>query len=139
MRLILALSLAALVATPALATDKLIPANATGAIAEHKGKAWREPLTNCAGFHSWNLRRLKAAGDTAGAWAETDKIIAFTDAAAGRISADNGVAVDQAKAENRPRIQNVVNYLDMEIEPPDPVGWTKVCTEYLAAYRRAFP
>jgi hypothetical protein len=137
MRLILALALAAAVATPALAADRLVPDTATGALAEHKGKPWRVPLTNCAGFHTWNGRNLGEAGDSDASWNEAGKAADFMIAAARRISEDEGKTVEQATAGNKQRILNVVTSLDMS--EPDVAGWTRVCQEYLAGYRKAFP
>ncbi|MDO9336253.1 MAG: hypothetical protein Q7T61_07615 [Caulobacter sp.] len=140
MRLILCpLTLAAVLVGPALAADKLIPATATGAVGEHRGKPWLEPLTNCAGFHAWNGRNLKLAGDTKGAWDEAGKTADFMTAAANRVSQDRSVTYDQAFAGNQRPIKNVMTYLDMEMVPPDVTDWTQHCQEILAGYRKAFP
>lgn len=137
MRLILCtLALTAIFAGPVLAADKLVPANAAGALGEHKGKPWREPLTNCAGFHTWHGRNLGEAGDNKGSWDEAGKAADFMTAAARRISEDQGQTVDEAMAANKRRVQNVVTSLDMS--EPDVAGWTKVCQEYLAGYKKAF-
>lgn len=138
MRLILIVALAAAaVAGPAVAADRLVPDTATGALAEHRGKPWREPLTNCTGFHTWHGRNLEEAGDSKGSWDEAGKAAGFMTAAAERISADQGKTIDEAMAGNKRRVQNVVTSLDMST--PDVAGWTKVCQEYLAGYRKAFP
>lgn len=137
-RLLLALILTTALAGPALAADKLIPATATGAVGEHKGKPWREPLINCAGFHAWNGRNLKAAGDTTGAWDEAGKAADFVTRAATRISEDQGITYDQATARNQQSIKGVVAYLDMEMVPPDVAGWTSHCQDILAGYKKAF-
>ena len=136
--LLIALALTATLAGPALAADKLVPAGATGALGEHKGKPWREPLTNCAGFHVWNGRNLKNAGDMNGSWDEAGKAADFMTAAANRISQDEGKTYDQAFAANQTSVKNVVTYLDMEMSPPDVAGWTSHCQEVLAGYRKAF-
>jgi hypothetical protein len=67
MRLLLpVLALTTALAGPALAADRLVPANAAGALEAHRGKPWYEPLEPCAGFHIYNARRLDAASDGAG-------------------------------------------------------------------------
>ncbi len=139
MRLFLAaLILTSTLASPVFAADKLVPATATGAVGEHKGKPWREPLTNCAGFHAWNGRNMKAAGDTNGAWDEAGKAADFATRAAARISQDQGMTSDQATARNQQDIKNVVTYLDLEMAPPDVADWTRHCQEILAGYEKAF-
>ncbi|HYE47199.1 MAG TPA: hypothetical protein VEA44_15660 [Caulobacter sp.] len=134
--LVCTFTFAIVLAGPAAAADLTVSPTAAGALEAHRGKPWYVPLNNCAGFHIFNGRRLKEAGDASGSAAETAKAADFMTAAATRISQDQGKTYDQAFAGNQRKVQNAVTALEMAIAPPDPAAWTKVCGEIMAGYRK---
>lgn len=140
MRLLLpVLLLAATLAGPALAADKTVPDGAAGALEPYRGKPWAVPLNNCAGFHTWNGRRLQDAGDSQGSWTQASKAAEFLAAAATRYSEDQGLTYDQGVEKAKPRIANAVKALDLAIQGDDFLSsWTRTCDQVLSAYRKAF-
>lgn len=133
-----ALLLAAL-AQPAFAADKLVPQTATGALEGHRGKPWTEPLFTCAGYHTYNLRRLKGAGDTSGAWDAAGKAVDLKTAGAAQYAKDKGVSLDAATATATKRIESYAfaveaqDYGTTDFFP----GWNKACDEIWAGWKKA--
>ena len=141
MRLLLpALILAAALASPALAADKLVPPTATGALEAHRGKPWYEPLETCAGFHIYNSRRLSAASDGAGYEAAMTRAADFMMPAAKRISEDQGKTFGEGLEAAQPQVQDYAMALEMtgSGKPDFIAGWTRACDEILSGYKKAF-
>ncbi|MDB5470247.1 MAG: hypothetical protein JWR84_1807 [Caulobacter sp.] len=140
MRLLLpVLVLAAALAGPALAADKLVPATAAGALEAHRGKPWYEPLETCAGFHIYNSRRLSAAGDGAGYEAAMTRAAEFMMPAAKRISEDQGKTFGEGLEAAKPQVQNYATALEITATGDAAFisGWTRACDEILAGYKAA--
>lgn len=132
-----ALTLAAL-AQPALAADKLVPQTATGALQAHRGKPWTEPLFTCAGYHTYNLRRLKGAGDSAGAWAAAGKAVDMKTAGIAQLVKDRGMTTEAATARATPLVNNYAMAVEMGIQDDDFfASWNKACDEIWAGYKKA--
>lgn len=133
---VLALTVAA---GPALAAEKLVPANATGALEAHRGKPWSEALFTCAGFQTYHTRRLKAAGDPAGAWTAVGKAVDLKNAGIAQLAKDNGMAVEAATPRGTARVDGYAFAVEAEDygEGDFLSGWNKACDEIWAGYRKA--
>lgn len=138
MRLV-ACILALAVAGPAVAAEKLVPQNATGALEQHRGKPWTEPLFTCAGFHTYDMRRLKGAGDTAGAWAAIGKALDLKTAGVAQLAKDQGISNEAATRQATSQVEayafavEAENYGEADFFP----GWNKACAEIWAGYKKA--
>lgn len=140
MRLLLpVLALTTALAGPALAADRLVPANATGALEAHRGKPWYEPLETCAGFHIYNARRLDAASDGAGYAAAMTRAADFLMPAAKRLSEDQGITFSEGLDRAKPEIQNYSMALEItgSGDAAFIANWTKACDDILAGYNKA--
>lgn len=141
MRLLLpVLALTVMLASPALAADKLVPVNAAGALEGHRGKPWYEPLETCAGFHIYNARRLDAASDGAGYGAAMTRAADYMMPAAKRLSEDQGITFTEGLEAAKPKIQDYSMALEItgSGDAAFLAGWTKACDEILAGYKKAF-
>ena len=133
----LALAASAL-AQPSLAGDKLVPQTAKGALESHRGKPWTEPLFTCGGFHTYNLRRLKGAGDTAGAWDAAGKAVDMKTAGIALLVKDRGMTPDAATAMATKRIEGYAFAVEAEDYGTTDFfpGWNKACDEIWAGWKQ---
>lgn len=125
-------------AQPSLAADRFVPQTAKGALESHRGKPWTEPLFTCAGFHTYNMRRLKGAGETSDAWDALGRVADFKDAGAAQWAKDKGVNAAAAAAQATKASDNYS--IAIEMEDLDDAGvreWTAACDEIWAGYRKA--
>jgi hypothetical protein len=104
MKIVLAILAAALAATPALADDRIVPANAAGPLADVTGRAWFRVLGHCAALYLERAELLKDK-DAAAAKGLRDQAASFLGDAATRLERDRGLGNDDAFKTSMKQIQ----------------------------------